>query len=406
MALQIPDAFADLFRPSRYKAFYGGRGGAKSHAFAAALLVQAYQTPQRILCAREIQKSVEDSVKRLLDDKISSNTELGKNFLSLKTEIVGKNGSLIRFAGLRSNVDSIKSFEGIDKVWVEEANRVSQSSLDILIPTVRKPGSELWFSWNPGDVDDPVDAMFRGNSKKAKDNKSWAPPPGSIIREVSYADNPWFPDVLRQEMEWTRSRDPEKYAHVWLGKYQTLSEARVFRNWKIEEFETPADARFYFGADWGFSVDPTVLVRCWIKERTLYVDYEAWQVGCEIDRTPALFEKVPGSKEWPITADSSDPQNISFMSRHGYPKIRPSIKGTNSVEQGVEFLKAYDIVVHPRCVHVADELASYSFEVDKLTNEVLPKLSDKKNHTIDSLRYAVEMLRRAPPVALSLPMRS
>jgi phage terminase large subunit len=189
------------------------------------------------------------------------------------------------------------------------------------------------------------------------------------------------------------ARDPEKYAHVWLGEYLRNSEARIFKNWKVEEFETPEDARFYFGADWGFSIDPTVLVRCWMSGRTLFVDQEAYRVGVEIDRTPALFETIPGSKRWPITADSARPETISYMRRHGFGNIGPATKGAGSVEEGIEFLKTYDIVVHPRCRHTSDELTFYSWKVDPLTSEVLPVPADKHNHVIDALRYAVEGVR-------------
>lgn len=392
-AIRVPESFGFLFDGSdaRYRAAYGGRGSAKSHSFAAALVVRGRQRPQRILCCREIQKSIRDSVKRLLDDKID---DFGFRdfYRSTDTEIVGANGTVFVFGGLRSNPDTIKSLEGIDVAWVEEANRVSRRSLDILVPTVRKPGSEIWFTWNPEHSTDPVDVMFRG-AKGA--------PPKTKIARVNFDANPWFPEVLRDEMEWDKRRDPDKYAHIWLGEYLRNSEARVFKNWKAEPFDTPANvARFYFGADWGFSVDPTVLVRCYIDGRTLFVDQEAWQVGCEIDRTPDLFDKIPGSRNWPIVADSSNPQSISYMRRMGFERIKPSVKGPGSVEEGVEFLKSYDIVVHPRCKHVIDELTMYSYEIDKQTGDVLPKLADKKNHTIDALRYALEGVRRAPPVLL------
>lgn len=352
-----------------------------------ALVIQAVQQPLRILCAREIQKSIKDSVKRLIDDKIAD-AGLSAFFESTETEIRGRNGSLFLFAGLRTNPDSIKSMEGLDRAWVEEANRVSQRSLDLLIPTLRKPGSELWFGWNPEFASDPVDAMFRGEH---------GPPPDSIAIEVNYWDNEWFPDVLRNDMEFDQRRDPDKYAHIWLGKYSTRSEARVFRNWKVEEFDTPADAEFRFGADWGFATDPTVLVRCFLKGRTLYVDQERWAVGCEIDQTPAMFRQIEGSTKWQITADSARPETVSYMRRIGGFRIVPAIKGPGSLEDGIEFLKSFDIVVHPRCKHVADELTYYSYKTDLLTEEILPVLEDKHNHTIDALRYALEALRRVAP---------
>jgi phage terminase large subunit len=336
----------------------------------------------RILCAREVQKSIADSVKRLLDDDIER-MGMGYFFDSTLTEIRGANGSLFIFAGLKTNVDTVKSTEGIDIAWVEEANTVSQASLSTLIPTVRKEGSELWFSWNPKDAKDPVDSMFRGQH----------PPPDAIVRKVTFEDNPWFPDVLRKDMEWDRKRDPEKYAHIWLGEYQRNSEARVFRNWRIDSFDVPADARPYYGADWGFAIDPTVLVRSWIIGRTLYIDQEAYEVGCPIDKTPALFDKVEGARKWPITADSSRPDTIDYMRSHGYPHIQAAKKGPGSLEEGVEFLKSFDIVVHPNCKHVIDELTMYSYKVDKLTSEVLPVLEDRHNHTLDALRYSAEQVR-------------
>lgn len=384
--VKLPEWSEDLFKPARYKAIYGGRGSAKSHSVATALVLEGAQKPLRILCAREIQNSIKDSVKRLLDDKIEA-CGLRGFYTSTDAEIRGANGTLFVFAGLRSNADSIRSLEGLDRCWVEEAATVSQASINTLTPTIRKPESEIWFTWNPRNADDPVDVMFR------KDE----PPPKSIVHRVNYDLNPWFPDVLRDEMEWDRRRDPDKYAHVWLGEYLRNSEARVFRNWRVEPFETPYDAEFRFGADWGFSVDPTVLVRAWLRGRTLYVDKEAYSVGCEIDETPALFDRVPGSKLWPITADSSRPETISYMSRRGF-NIRRAIKGAGSLEDGIQFLKSFDIVVHPDCKHTIDELSLYSYKTDKLTDEVLPVLEDKENHVIDALRYALEGLRRATPM--------
>jgi len=150
-----------------------------------------------------------------------------------------------------------------------------------------------------------------------------------------------------------------------------------------------------YGADWGFSIDPSVLVRCWIDGKRLYVDHEAYMVGCEIDSLPALFMSVPDGEKWPIIADSARPETISYMRKHGFPKILPAVKGPRSLEEGVEFLKSYDIIVHPRCQHLIDELTLYSYKTDPLTQLVMPILADKDNHVIDSLRYALEGARRA-----------
>jgi phage terminase large subunit len=167
----------------------------------------------------------------------------------------------------------------------------------------------------------------------------------------------------------------------------------VFRNWTIKEFEPGVDAVHRFGADWGFAIDPTVLVRCHVEGRTLYVDHEAWEVGCEIDKTPALFDKITGSRKWLIRADSARPETVSYMKRQGF-RITAALKGQGSIEDGIEFLRSFDIVVHPRCAKVIEELTLYAYKVDEHTGEILPVLEDKNNHTIDALRYALEELRR------------
>lgn len=381
---QLPDWAERLWEPSRYKVMRGGRGSAKSRTTASALLIQAVQGVHRVLCAREIQKSIKDSVKRLLDDEIER-LGLSDFFESTENEIRGRNGSLFIFAGLRGNTASIKSIEGVTRCWVEEAQTISQASLNDLIPTIRAPGSELWFTYNPRHATDPIDVMFKAEEL----------PPNTILLHVNWQDNPWFPEVLRAEMEYDRRRDLDKYLHIWEGQYQTSSEARVFKNWTVEEFDIPKDAVIRQGADWGFSVDPTVLVQCYIEGRKLYVPHEAYRVGCEIVDTPALFLTVPDAEKWPIVADSARPETISHMQKNGFPKIMPAVKGAKSLEEGVEFLKSFDIVVHPRCKHLIDELTLYAYKTDPLTGLLMPVLEDKDNHVIDALRYACEGARRA-----------
>jgi len=339
------------------------------------------------VCVREVQRSLEQSVKKLIEIKIEE-LGVGSQFEVQDKLIKTPFGGRIIFQGMQNHTaDSIKSLEGYDIAWVEEAQSLSQKSLDLLRPTIRKEGSELWFSWNPDQDTDPVDAFFRGDTL----------PPDAVLVNANYKDNPWFPDVLRVEMEYDRGRDPGKYAHVWLGEYNINSEARVFQNWTVEEFDAPNDAIFRLGADWGYAVDPTALIRCYIEGKKLFVDYEAYQIGCDIDFTPDLFAQVPDSSKWPITADSSRPEVIAYMRKHGYEKITHAAKGKGSVADGIEFLKSYDIVVHPRCVHTIDELVSYSWKTDPLTGAVLPLLEDKHNHVIDALRYACEGARRAKP---------
>jgi len=385
LTIQTPRVFKPLLNRARYKAIWGGRGGAKSHFFAESIIERCLIERTFTVCLREIQKSLAQSVKRLLEIKIEA-LGVGHLFVVQDTQIKCPHGGLIIFQGLQSHTaDSIKSLESFDIAWVEEAQTLSQKSLDLLRPTMRKPNSELWFSWNPNLATDPVDALLRSDN----------PPPDSVVVESQWYDNPFFPDVLKVEMEYDRKRDADKYAHVWLGKYQTNSQARVFKNWRIEEFESKEGALFRLGADWGFSQDPSVLVRCYIDGRNLYIDYEAYMVGCEIDQLPDLFSRVPDSNKYFMTADSARPETISYMRNHGYPKINSAIKGAKSVIEGIEFLKSYDIIVHPRCKHTIDELTMYSFKLDPLTNEVTNILEDKHNHVIDALRYALEGARKA-----------
>ena len=386
LRIETPRWAVPLFNDARYKAAHGGRGSGKSHFFAEMLIEEHIMDPnRRTVCVREVQKSLAQSVKRLLEDKIK---KLGVEsaFIVQESMIKSAHGSgIIIFQGMQNHTsDSIKSLEGYDCAWVEEAQSLSQRSLDLLRPTIRKENSQLWFTWNPSAATDPVDALLRGDK----------PPPDATVVEVNYQDNPWFPDVLKAEMEYDRGRDYEKYEHVWLGKYLQNSDTRVFKNWCVEDFETPVDATLRFGADWGFASDPTVLIRCFIEGRTLYVDHEAYMVGCEIVNTPELFFQIPESERWPIVADSARPETISYMRSHGFPKIMAAVKGPKSLEEGVEWLKSFDIVVHPRCQHTIDELTLYSYKKDALTDAVLPVLEDKDNHLIDALRYACESVRR------------
>jgi phage terminase large subunit len=396
LKIETPRAFVPLLSPARYKGAHGGRGSGKSHFFAEMLVERSIMQKTDAVCVREIQKSLAQSVKKLIELKIEA-MGVGSRFRVLQTHIESDLGGVITFQGMQNHTaDSIKSLEGYDIAWVEEAQSLSQRSLDLLRPTIRKPGSELWFSWNPGKPTDPVDALLRGTDL----------PPDTVVVQVNYGDNPWFPEVLAAEMAYDLKRDPEKYQHIWRGAYHMNAEARVFKNWTVEEFTRAPGTIFRLGSDWGFSVDPSCLVRCSIEGRRLYVDYEAYMIGCETDQLPDLFGRVPESQKWPIAADSARPETISYLQRHGYPKIGPATKGPKSIEEGVAFLQSYDIVVHPRCTHMIDELTHYAYKKDPLTEQILPILSDKKNHLIDSLRYACEAIRRASanqPKPLNVP---
>jgi phage terminase large subunit len=385
LKIRTPRIYVPLLAPLRYKGAKGGRGSGKSHFFAELWLDENIDEKLDYVCLREHQKSLTFSVKKLLEQKIVA-YNAGYYFDVQDKKIATKRGGVTIFEGMQDHTaDSIKSLEDFDRAWFEEAQRCSARSLKLLRPTLRKPGSQLWFSWNPEQPTDPIDELLCGKES----------PPRSQVITANYFDNPFFPDELREEMEYDRRTDPDKYQHVWLGGYIEHSDALVFRNWRVEEFEVDEEAVKRQGADWGYSIDPTTLVQCYIVGRRLYVPYEAYMVRCDVVDTPTLFMTVPDSEKWPITADSARPETIAHMRKNGFPKVMAAIKGARSVEEGIEFLKGFEIIVHPRCEHLQHELKTYLYEVDPLTGKVLPKLRDKNNNVIDALRYACEGARRA-----------
>lgn len=246
MRLQIPEKLAFLMtQDSRYKVAYGGRGGAKSWAVADSLLAKATREPIRVLCARELQNSIKDSVHRLFKDRIDYH-ELNPLYQVLDTEIRCANGSMFGYKGLRTNAGEIKSWEGADVCWVEEAEKVSDESWDLLIPTIRKPGSEIWITFNTGTITDPVYVRFVTNTH-----------PDAIVQLVNYYDNPWFPETLRREMEHDKATDQKKYEHIWLGK--PLDGGRFFHSFGPHLREAPfmlqpheCAGRQYGSLDYGY----------------------------------------------------------------------------------------------------------------------------------------------------------
>lgn len=214
-ALEIETAtvFEPLLQPSRYKGAWGGRGSGKSHFFAEALVEQCLMRPGlRAVCIREVQKSLKESAKRLIEDKIGT-LGVGKSF-DIQRELIRTPGDgVILFQGMQDHTaESIKSLEGFHLAWVEEAQTLSARSLSLLRPTIRETASELWFSWNPRRKNDPVDAMLRGES----------PPTDAIVVRANWSDNPWFPDVLEQERTDCLNTDPDQYGHIWEGEYATV----------------------------------------------------------------------------------------------------------------------------------------------------------------------------------------
>jgi len=295
---EVPRKLAPLLQPSRYKGAYGGRGGAKSHFFAEQIILRCYADPMRVVCIREVQKTIKDSVKQILVDKIAK-FGLHDYFEIYETEIRGTNGALIIFRGMQHyNSESIKSLEGFDIAWVEEAQTLSATSLELLRPTIRKDGSELWFSWNPRHRTDPVDKFFRKH-----------PPPDAVSVLINWRDNPWFPEVLRREMEHDWSIDAEAAEHIWEGGYG-LQQGAILGRWvsaaekdsRIRNdvtydpdgppVEISSDIGFRDTASWwfwqrqigGFNVlaelrDNGLEAKDWIKLLTGYVEERGWKLG-------------------------------------------------------------------------------------------------------------------------------
>lgn len=267
---------------------------------------------------------------------------------------------------------------------------MSVESWETLTPTIRKPSSEIWIIFNPVNVDDIIYKKFVIET-----------PDNAKVEKMNYEDNPWFADPLKSEMEYDKKFNYELYEHKWLGNPKLANDAQIFKNkYEVIEFTTPDikelyQNRFFYGADWGFAEDATVLIRCFIQDRVLYIDHEAYGVGIEILELPQFFELVPGAKEGVIYGDSARPDIISFLRSKDY-NINPAAKGEGSVKAGIDYIKDFEkVVIHPRCKKTIDEFKLYSFKIDRNSGEILPMVVDKYNHCIDGLRYSLsEYIKR------------
>lgn len=394
-AVQLPDWCTPLFGPMRYKVSYGGRGASRSWSFSRALLIRAAERKTRVLCTRELQSSLRDSVHQLLRDQIDLMELPG--FRVTDREIRHVNGSLFLFEGLRNNVTKIKSLEGIDICWVEEAERITKESWDVLIPTIRKDGSEIWVTFNPDQEDDATYQRFIVR-----------PPKNAWVVKVSWEDNPWLTDVLREEKDYAYAVDQESADHVWGGNIRQITDAQILHGkWRIEEFTVPyrtdTDGQRvplwsgpYQGMDFGFASDPFAAVRLWIHDQVLYVDQEIFRVHLELDYiVDEIAGTIPDFHRFKTRGDSARPDSISYLRRHGLGRLVGAKKLQGSVEDGVAHLRSYRaIVIHPRCRNFADEAKRYSYKVDPMTKDVLPIIIDKHNHLMDAARYALQPLIR------------
>lgn len=390
--LQIPAKLAPLFTAAdkRYRCSHGGRGSAKTRTFALMTAVKAYQAANNgesgvILCAREFMNSLEESSMEEVKQAIRSVPWLAANFDIGEKYIrtLDRNVSYV-FCGLRHNLDSIKSKARILLCWVDEAETVSETAWQKLDPTVRESGSEIWVTWNPEKDGSATDKRFR---KQPDDN--------TIVVEMNYTDNPWFPDVLEKVRRRDKKNlDDQTYAWIWEGAYLENSDKQVLANkYVVQSF--PDDLwkkadRLLFGADFGFAKDPNTLLRQFILDDCLYIEYEAYGIGVELDHMPAFYDKIPEVRKWPIKADSARPETISYLRRQGF-NISAAKKWQGSVEDGITFLRGFkQIIIHPRCKETAKEARLYSYKTDRITGEVLPVIADANNHCWDASRYGLD----------------
>lgn len=379
-----PSWTKDLFKPSRFKAVYGGRAGAKSHSLAELMLARMILDPDlQCVCIRRYRSSLTNSVLLLLKNKVA---ERGwdKYFEVQATQIKrrGERG-FIAFIGMQDhNATTIKGYEGFGIGWVEEATEIDQFSMDLLIPTLRKEGAETWFSWNPDQPSDPVDAFFRGSS----------PPANAIIKAVSFKDNPFLSETSKEDEQRDLLADPEKHDWIWLGGYNVKSDAVVFAGrWRVAEVATTGWDGPYYGADWGFANDPTALVEAWVSGSQIYVSRESYAYRLESDRIAARWSRdMPGIERATNRADNSRPETISMV-RRSYPRLTACEKWPGCVEDGIDWLRGFEILVNPSCVNMQVELKRYRYKQNR-GGDVMAQIVDKDNHCIDSLRYALEPL--------------
>lgn len=386
--VKFPRKIRDTFAPARgsvqYRALYGGRGSGKSFGAAKMAVIWGMIEPLRILCTRELQVSIKESMHAELKAAIASESWLEAHYSVGIDYIRGKNGTEFIFRGLRHNTASIKSLAKIDLTIIEEAEDVPEDSWLALEATIfRQPKSELWAIWNPRLDGSPVDKRF------IKD-----PPPNAIVQKVNYNDNPFFPlglnTLRKRELE---RLDLSTYAHIWAGEYLTNSDAQVMHGKvHIEAFEPKPDWDGpYYGGDFGFSQDPTAAVEVWIGGTDIYVRREAVKVGLELDDTAAFVKaRIPGFAQEVSRWDNSRPESISHLRRHGIPRATACEKWPGSVEDGIAYLRTFArIVIHPDCPNLQSEARLYSYKVDRLTGDVTTTIVDAHNHGWDSVRYAV-----------------
>jgi phage terminase large subunit len=397
---EFPVKLEGLFKKSRYKVLYGGRGGAKSWGIARALLIKGAKDPIRILCAREFQTSIKDSVHKLLCDQIES-LGLLSFYEITQTSIRGRNGTEFSFVGLKNNVSNIKSYEGVDICWVEEAQTTSRLSWNILIPTIRKEGSEIWISFNPELETDETYQRFVAN-----------PPQDSITMKVNWYDNPWFPETLRQEKDALKARDEEAYNQVWEGLCRQTVDGAIFAR-EMQQAEkdgricrVPYDAtkpvHAVFDLGWSDSTAIWFLQFVGMETRLIrYIEDSQKTISYYLATMQTygyVYDKIwlPHDAENKTLAAAG--RSIDDIVRAaGYKtEIMPRVPILDSINAAR--------TIFPNCYfdreHTADGLAClrhYRYEVDPETGQFSRNpLHDHYSHGADAFRYIALMIKEPP----------
>jgi phage terminase large subunit len=410
----VPRKLKPLLAPARFKGAYGGRGGAKSHFFAEQVVLSCL-AGKRVVCIREVQNSIRDSVRQLLIDKINALGVMDAMEI-IEHEIRGPGDGLIVFKGMQSyNAANIKSLEGYDVAWVEEAQTLSQHSLDLLRPTLRKNGSELWFSWNPRYKTDPVDKFFRGN-----------PPPEAVSALINWSDNPWFPDVLRREMLHDFEVDADKAEHIWNGAYGSGQGAILARYVNVAEREgritnqikfDPEGAPIEISGDLGFRDTAS----WWFWQRTQggfnVLAYDGDNGLDADDWIPRLQEKISqfGGKLGKIWLPH-DARAKTFQSKHTtIERFAMAFGGPNvaivAQSKKIDQISAARTVI-TRCAFHADNceagldgLRAWEFEYnDDLGIFSREPRHDWASHPSDAFAYGCQVMEESkPPESLPEP---
>lgn len=376
--INIPSEFKGLFRDDwREAAIWGGRFSLKSHTVARYLLIRARQAQTRVACFREFQNSITESSHQLLADLIS-HYEL-HDFHVTNNSIINKlNGSDFIFKGLWNNEQSIKSIEAIDLAWVEEAQTVSETSLEVLTPTVRKPGSKIVYTYNRLHEDDPVHKrlVLEGRPDTIKINVNY-----DIA--IKYG---MMPDVILKEIEDDKANRPSLYKQKWLGEPSSM-ERRIFKDWNIID-EIPHEAKLYrYGLDFGYSIDPTAIIAIYQYNGGFIFDEVCYQKGMS---NREISELLKTKERKMVIADSQEPKSIDEIYSYGI-NIHPAFKGKGSIRLGIQYVQDQRISVTRRSINLIKEYKSYLWAVDKNGVLISPNEPiDNNNHALDACRYGLE----------------